>query len=94
MREKLTAQEVRELLADAPGVAVLDNVAENLYPTPLHCEGKDETFVGRIRQDISNPNAIDMWVVSDNLRKGAALNAVQIAEEMMRRGLLKPVAAA
>ncbi len=87
----LTPEEVRELLADAPGVCVVDDVAHNHYPTPVYAEGRDETFVGRIRQDISNPNAIEMFVVSDNLRKGAALNAVQIAEEMMRRGLLKSV---
>lgn len=92
-REKITPEQVRALLSTAPGVEVMDNVARYEYPTPLHAEGKDETYVGRIRQDISNPNAIDMWVVSDNLRKGAALNAVQIAEEMLRRGLLKAVAA-
>lgn len=91
-RKKITPDEVRGLLSAAPGVEVLDNVASFQYPTPIQAEGKDETFVGRIRQDISNPNAIDMWVVSDNLRKGAALNAVQIAEEMLRRGLLKGVA--
>ncbi len=86
--------EVRELLRQAPGIVIVDDVAGCHYPTPVYAEGRDETFVGRIRQDISNPNAIEMWVVSDNLRKGAALNAVQIAEEMMRRGLLKAATAA
>jgi len=73
-REPLSADGARELLADAPGVA-LENV-----PTPLHAEGHDEVFVGRIRRDESHPRALSMWIVSDNLRKGAATNAVQIAE--------------
>ncbi len=93
MVNPISADKVRELLSAAPGVVVVDDVAEFHYPTPVYAEGRDETFVGRIRQDISNPKAIEMWVVSDNLRKGAALNAVQIAEEMMRRGLLKSVTA-
>jgi aspartate-semialdehyde dehydrogenase len=73
-REPLSAERARELLADAPGVA-LENV-----PTPLQAEGRDEVFVGRIRRDESHPRALSMWIVSDNLRKGAATNAVQIAE--------------
>jgi aspartate-semialdehyde dehydrogenase len=73
-REPLSAERARELLADAPGVA-LENV-----PTPLRAEGRDEVFVGRIRRDESHPRALSMWIVSDNLRKGAATNAVQIAE--------------
>jgi aspartate-semialdehyde dehydrogenase len=73
-REPLGAERARELLADAPGVA-LENV-----PTPLQAEGRDEVFVGRIRRDESHPRALSMWIVSDNLRKGAATNAVQIAE--------------
>ena len=73
-REPLSADGARELLADAPGVA-LENV-----PTPLNAEGRDEVFVGRIRRDESHPRALSMWIVSDNLRKGAATNAVQIAE--------------
>jgi aspartate-semialdehyde dehydrogenase len=73
-REPLSAERARELLADAPGVA-LENVA-----TPLQAEGRDEVFVGRIRRDESHPRALGMWIVSDNLRKGAATNAVQIAE--------------
>lgn len=90
-RKKISAAQVRELLADAPGVAVVDDPANFDYPTPIYCEGRDETYVGRIRDDISNPNAIEMWIVSDNLRKGAALNAVQIAEELLRRELLRGV---
>lgn len=78
--KKITPQEVRDLLAKAPGVIVVDDPQERQYPMAIHAAGKDETFVGRIREDESIPNGINMWVVSDNLRKGAALNAVQIAE--------------
>lgn len=91
--EPLGAARVRELLAEAPGVVVVDDPAVSDYPTPIYAEGRDETYVGRIRDDISNPNAVEMWIVSDNLRKGAALNAVQIAEELLRRGLLGRVPA-
>lgn len=87
--EIITPDEVRALLRTAAGVEVVDDVANNHYPTPVYAEGRDETYVGRIRTDISNPNAIEMWIVSDNLRKGAALNAVQISEELIKRGLLK-----
>ena len=80
--------EVRETLSAFPGVAVLDDPESSVYPMPVHAEGKDEVFVGRIRRDISHPNGIVMWVVSDNLRKGAALNALQIAEEVLSRELL------
>jgi aspartate-semialdehyde dehydrogenase len=74
-REPITVDEVRELLAAAPGISLESNV-----PTPLQAEGRDEVFVGRLRDDPSHPRAVSMWVVSDNLRKGAATNAVQIAE--------------
>lgn len=87
--KKITAQEVRDLLAKAPGVVVVDDPKNNDYPTPIYAEGRDETHVGRIREDISNPNGIEMWIVSDNLRKGAALNAVQIAEELIARKLIR-----
>ena len=80
--------EVREILAGFPGIEVLDDPQSNLYPMPVDAAGKDEVFVGRIRRDISHPNGIAMWVVSDNLRKGAATNALQIAEEILRRELL------
>jgi aspartate-semialdehyde dehydrogenase len=73
-REPISADDVRALLAEAPGVALED------VPTPLRAAGRDEVFVGRIRDDTSHPRAFSMWVVSDNLRKGAATNAVQIAE--------------
>jgi aspartate-semialdehyde dehydrogenase len=80
--------EVREILGTAPGVAVQDDPANAVYPTPLEAAGKDPAYVGRIRQDASNPNGVAMWISSDNLRKGAALNAIQIAEEMISRGLV------
>lgn len=82
--KKITAQEVRELLSKADGVVVVDNPEKNEYPLPIYASGKDEVFVGRIREDESVENGINMWIVSDNLRKGAALNAVQIAEELIK----------
>lgn len=78
--KKLTAAEAKELLAKAPGVIVEDDLAAQKYPLATSAAGKYETFVGRIREDVSHPSALDMWIVSDNLLKGAALNAVQIAE--------------
>lgn len=80
---KITLDEARELLADFPGVTVRDDPANQVYPTPLDCADKDDVFVGRIREDISCENALNFWVVSDNLRKGAATNAVQIAELLL-----------
>lgn len=79
-KKKITADEVRKLLAAAPGVMVVDNPGNKEYPLAINAAGRDETFVGRIREDESIPNGINLWVVSDNIRKGAALNAVQIAE--------------
>jgi aspartate-semialdehyde dehydrogenase len=80
-KEKITADAARSLLEDAPGVVVVDARAAGGYPTPVtHAAGNDSVFVGRIREDISHPRGLDLWVVSDNIRKGAALNAVQIAE--------------
>jgi aspartate-semialdehyde dehydrogenase len=84
----ITADEARRILSQSPGVIVVDNPAEAVYPTPRLVNGRDEVFVGRIRQDASAENALDMWVVADNIRKGAALNAVQIAEKMIEMGLL------
>jgi aspartate-semialdehyde dehydrogenase len=72
--------DVKKLLSETPGIVVMDNVSQNIYPMPLISEGKDEVFVGRIRRDFSNPKTLNLWIVSDNLRKGAATNAVQIAE--------------
>ena len=86
--------EAREALAGMPGLTVLDDPASNAYPMPWDVSGEDDVFVGRIRQDISNPNGLAMWVVSDNLRKGAALNSLQIAEELVARDRLKPRPAA
>lgn len=80
--------EVKEALAAMPGVIVQDNPAKNEYPMPLFCAGKDEVFVGRIRRDLSQENTLNCWIVSDNLRKGAATNAVQIAEYLLQRGWL------
>jgi len=83
-------QEARELLAAFPGVVVTDDPQQDAYPMPINAAGHDEVFVGRIRKDASHPNGLAMWVVSDNLRKGAALNAVQIAEELVSRQALAP----
>jgi aspartate-semialdehyde dehydrogenase len=83
--KKITAQQVKEILSRAPGVLVVDNPALSEYPLAIHATGRDETFVGRIREDESIPNGINMWVVSDNIRKGAALNAVQIAEILIEK---------
>ncbi len=82
--KKLSAAEARELLAAAPGVKVVDQPAENLYPTPLMAAGQDLTLVGRIREDISQESGLDLWIAADNIRKGAATNAVQIAEILAR----------
>ena len=85
----MSPAKVREILSSFPGIKVLDDPGTNVYPMPIDAAGKDEVFVGRIRQDVSHPNGIAMWVVSDNLRKGAATNAIQIAEEVLSRDLLK-----
>ncbi|BAO54792.1 aspartate-semialdehyde dehydrogenase [Nonlabens marinus] len=83
-----TESEVRVLLAATPGVTVQDNTDVNLYPMPLMAQGKDDVFVGRIRRDHSAANALNMWIVADNLRKGAATNAVQIAEYLIKNKLV------
>lgn len=82
-------EEVRTLLESAPGVVVVDDPATAQYPMPLMAHNRDEVFVGRLRRDESQPNTLNMWVVSDNLRKGAATNAVQIAEYLIEQGILK-----
>lgn len=87
-REDLSPEECRELLSGAPGVVVLDNPASGLYPTPLTAAGRDEVLVGRIRRDPSHERCLNLWVVGDNLRKGAATNAVQVAELLIERDLL------
>jgi aspartate-semialdehyde dehydrogenase len=80
--------EVRDILEDTPGVIVQDDVKNNVYPMPINSKGRDEVFVGRIRRDESQPRTLNMWVVADNLRKGAATNAVQIAEFLMEKSLV------
>jgi aspartate-semialdehyde dehydrogenase len=80
---KLSANEARAILAEAPGVMVYDDPSHTIYPTPLDVAGKDDVYVGRIREDESIPNGLNLWIVADNLRKGAALNAVQIAEALI-----------
>ena len=84
----ITADDVRAILREAPGVVVEDDPAKSLYPMPRTAAGKDPVYVGRIRRDASSPNGIAMWISSDNIRKGAALNAIQIAEEMIARRLV------
>ena len=82
--KKITAVEARNILMSAPGVTVVDDPSKNKYPLPIDAAGKDDTYVGRIREDESIANGINMWVVSDNIRKGAALNTIQIAEILIR----------
>jgi aspartate-semialdehyde dehydrogenase len=80
--------EVKQLLASSPGIILQDDPSQQVYPMPLWAHEKDEVFVGRLRRDETQPNTLNMWVVSDNLRKGAATNAVQIAEYMLQNNLL------
>lgn len=80
--------EIRKILSETPGVVVMDDVKNKIYPMPLYSEGKDEVFVGRIRRDSSQPNTLNLWIVADNLRKGAATNAVQIAEYLLENKLV------
>jgi aspartate-semialdehyde dehydrogenase len=86
----MAVDDVRRILSRAPGIKILDDTSISLYPQSWSAAGTDEVFVGRIRQDASHPNGIAMWIVADNLRKGAALNAIQIAEEMISRDWVKP----
>jgi len=88
--QPMSPDEAKRILNQAPGVKVLDDTAISLYPQPWSADGTDEVFVGRIRLDASHPRGLVMWVVADNLRKGAALNAVQIAEEAVKRGWISP----
>ena len=84
----VSVSDAREALSSMPGVTVMDNPQTLSYPTPAHAAGKDDVLVGRIRQDASNSNGLVLWIVSDNLRKGAALNSIQIAEELVNRDRL------
>ncbi|MFC1897649.1 aspartate-semialdehyde dehydrogenase [Chloroflexota bacterium] len=88
--QPMSPDEARRILAQSPGVKVLDDPAVSLYPQPWSAADTDEVFVGRIRRDSSHPNGLIMWVVADNLRKGAALNTIQIAEELIKREWLHP----
>ena len=87
--KKITPKEARVMLSQAPGVRVFDNPRELMYPMPAYCVGEDATYVGRIREDESIANGLNLWIVADNVRKGAALNAVQIGEELLRRDLVR-----
>ncbi|PSG90371.1 aspartate-semialdehyde dehydrogenase [Aurantibacter aestuarii] len=80
--------DVRQILSETPGVVVQDNTATNIYPMPIYAHNKDEVFVGRIRRDETQPNTLNMWIVADNLRKGAATNTVQIAEYLVKNQLV------
>jgi aspartate-semialdehyde dehydrogenase len=86
--DEITADEARKILRDAPGIMVIDKREDGGYVTPIECVGDYATFVSRVREDITVENGLNIWVVSDNLRKGAALNSVQIAETLIERGLL------
>ena len=92
--EPLSPDDARRLLAAAPGVTVVDDPATNSYPTPLAADGQDQVFVGRIRRDESRRNGLALWVVADNLRKGAATNGIQIAELLVERKLVRVPGAA
>jgi aspartate-semialdehyde dehydrogenase len=88
LSEPMSPSTVRELLSTAPGVVVQDEPKQSVYPQPWAAAGTDPVYVGRIRRDLSHPNGIAFWTVGDNLRKGAALNALQIAEELIARDLI------
>ena len=85
----ITADEARDILREAPGCQVIDKHENGGYITPYESAGEDATYISRIREDATVENGLNMWVVSDNLRKGAALNAIQIAELLVARGLIK-----
>lgn len=89
LKEDFNDAEIVDVLRNFPGITIQDNPVDNLYPMPRFSEGKDDVFVGRIRRDISQPKSLNMWIVSDNLRKGAATNAVQIAEYLNKKGWIK-----
>ena len=87
--KKITAKEARVILSQAPGIVVYDNPSEKIYPMPLVAAGEDPVFVGRIREDNTIDNGLHLWIVADNIRKGAALNAVQIAELLIERDMVR-----
>lgn len=88
-QDGVTAVDIQELLQSSPGITLQDNLQEQLYPMPADCVGKDDVFVGRIRKDLDSPTGFHLWIVSDNLLKGAALNTVQIAESLVKLNLVK-----
>ncbi|GAB0167105.1 aspartate-semialdehyde dehydrogenase [Lysinibacillus sp. CTST325] len=88
VEKEATVQEIFEVLRSAPGIVLQDNIATQTYPMPIYAEGEDATYVGRIRQDLDNKKGFHLWIVSDNLLKGAALNSIQIAEAMLEDNLL------
>ena len=83
LESPMNPEDAKRILSNAPGVSLLDNPSKDIYPLPIEAEGQDDVFVGRIRKDESHPNGLVMWVVADNIRKGAALNTIQIAEKML-----------
>jgi aspartate-semialdehyde dehydrogenase len=90
----LSVEEAREILKQAPGIQVVEDWEANHFPMPTEATGRDEVLVGRIRQDISHPCGLEIWLCGDQIRKGAALNAVQIAELLVEKNLLQPAVAA
>ena len=86
----MSAKEAQDLLRESPGIMLVDDPEEDLYITPKECVGDWATFISRVRKDPTVENGLMFWCVSDNLRKGAALNAIQIAEELLNRGVIKP----
>jgi aspartate-semialdehyde dehydrogenase len=88
LEKEFILSDVKRLLAEADGITLQDNVDMNVYPMPRYAEGKDDVFVGRIRRDLSQVNSLNMWIVADNLRKGAATNAVQIAQVLVAKGII------
>ena len=87
---EITADQARDILREAPGCQVIDKHEDGGYITPVECAGEDATYISRIREDATVENGLALWVVSDNLRKGAALNTIQIAELLLERNLIKP----
>jgi len=88
-KEGVSAEDIKKVLMEAPGVTLQDDPAQQIYPMPAGCVGKDDVFVGRVRKDLHEDKGFHMWVVSDNLLKGAALNSVQIAESLIELGIIK-----
>ncbi|MEB3292148.1 MAG: aspartate-semialdehyde dehydrogenase [Synechococcales bacterium] len=91
--QPFSVEQARQLIAEAPGVELVEDWQKNYFPMPLDASGKDDVLVGRIRQDISHPTGLELWICGDQIRKGAALNAVQIAELLIEKGWLKPTIA-